>query len=61
MQGYSYRIPSHPVKPGTQVPKEKMKIIEKMPVKSIITSPKSGIKIHLSKSQNIKIRGFAWT
>ena len=42
MGGYSYRIPQYPVAPGTVVAKENMRIIESMPVKSLITYPRSG-------------------
>ncbi|MCB0813982.1 MAG: molybdopterin-dependent oxidoreductase, partial [Flavobacteriales bacterium] len=42
MTGDSYRVPCKPVEPGEKVPDEGMCIIESMPVKSVITSPKSG-------------------
>jgi DMSO/TMAO reductase YedYZ molybdopterin-dependent catalytic subunit len=58
MEGQSYRTPCHPVAPGTRVPDEDMCIIESMPVKSIITFPKSGI-VH-ERSQPLAIRGHAW-
>ena len=41
MQGNSYRIPRHPVAPGSKVSEDDMKIIESMPVKSLITYPKN--------------------
>ena len=37
MSGMSYRVPRHPVKPGSTVRESDMVIIEKMPVKSLIT------------------------
>ena len=43
MLGQSYRVPCKPVAPGTSVADEDMCIIESMPVKSLITFPKSGI------------------
>lgn len=58
MEGQSYRIPCRPVAPGTKVPDEDMCIVESMPVKSIITFPKSGI-VH-ERSQPLAIRGHAW-
>jgi len=58
MGGYSYRIPKYPVAPGTKVPEEDMKIIEEMPVKSLITYPKTGATVKGSKS--FEIRGHAW-
>lgn len=60
MTGSAYRIPKHPVAPGTQVPEEDMKIIEEMPVKSLITFPKSGGKITQAQSKSVHCRGFAW-
>jgi DMSO/TMAO reductase YedYZ molybdopterin-dependent catalytic subunit len=42
MEAPSYSVPKHPVAPGTEVPKEDMMIIESMPVKSVITYPKTG-------------------
>ncbi|QBQ55537.1 sulfite oxidase [Nitrosococcus wardiae] len=58
MGGYSYRVPCHPVAPGAKVPEEEMCIIESMPVKSIITSPRSGAMLKLG--QYLKLRGHAW-
>ena len=58
MNGQSYRIPCEPVKPGSKVDDKDMCIIESMPVKSLITFPKSGI-IH-NKNSKLKIRGHAW-
>ncbi|TDJ33699.1 MAG: twin-arginine translocation signal domain-containing protein, partial [Gammaproteobacteria bacterium] len=43
MLGQSYRVPCKPVAPGTSVADEDMCIIESMPVKSLITYPKSGV------------------
>ena len=58
MTGQSYRVPKFPIKPGTSVKDEDMKIIEEMPVKSLITFPKSGGK---TKEKNISVRGHAWS
>ena len=59
MGGQSYRIPCDPVAPGTKVNDDDMCIIEKMPVKSLITFPKTGGIINLD--QSLPIRGHAWT
>lgn len=59
MTGYSYRVPKYPVAPGTEVPEADMEIIEEMPVKSIITSPGSGIEVESGKA--VAIRGHAWS
>lgn len=58
MKGKAYRVPCEPVAPGAKVKDEDMCIIESMPVKSLITSPKSGGMIKEGKS--LKIRGHAW-
>lgn len=58
MTGQSYRVPCTPVAPGTKVPDEEMCIIETMPVKSLITFPKTGATI--KRSQKLPIRGHAW-
>ncbi len=59
MNGTAYRIPCDPVAPGTKVEDKDMCIIEDMPVKSLITAPKTGATIKLS--QQLPIAGHAWT
>lgn len=58
MGGQSYRVPCSPVAPGTKVADKDMCIIESMPVKSLITSPKTGAMIKLGRVLNIS--GHAW-
>lgn len=58
MTGSSYRVPCKTVAPGEKVADEDMCIIESMPVKSLITYPKSGAMIDFGESLNI--RGHAW-
>lgn len=58
MTGQSYRVPCKPVAPGTKVADEDMCIIESMPVKSLITFPKSGI-VH-PQADKLAVRGHAW-
>lgn len=58
MTGTAYRVPCEPVAPGEKVKDEDMCIIESMPVKSLITYPKTGATIRKGKSLNI--RGHAW-
>jgi DMSO/TMAO reductase YedYZ molybdopterin-dependent catalytic subunit len=58
MTGQSYRVPCESVAPSTIVPDEDMCIIESMPVKSIVTFPKSGIINELG--QQLAVRGHAW-
>jgi len=59
MTGQAYRTPCKSVAPGTKVADEDMCIIEKMPVKSLITYPKTGATIQ--SDQLLPIRGKAWT
>nr|WP_298791309.1 sulfite oxidase [uncultured Allomuricauda sp.] len=58
MTGTAYRVPCEPVAPGDKVADGNMCIIESMPVKSLITYPKSGAVI--SEGKSLKIRGHAW-
>lgn len=57
MMGTSYRVPCNPVAPGEKVKDEDMCIIHSMPVKSLITSPKTGAMINGS---TLKVNGHAW-
>ena len=59
MMGTSYRMPRYPVAPGTEVPNEDFEIIESMPVKSLITFPKTGVEIS-SSDPRLTVRGHAW-
>lgn len=58
MGGQSYRVPCDPVAPGATVADEDMCIIESMPVKSLITHPRSGD--HHEHGKPIAVRGHAW-
>jgi hypothetical protein len=58
MTGTAYRVPCEKVAPGEKVKDENMCIIESMPVKSLITYPKSGAII--KKGKVLNIRGHAW-
>jgi DMSO/TMAO reductase YedYZ molybdopterin-dependent catalytic subunit len=58
MGGSSYRVPCETVAPGETVADENMCIIESMPVKSLITYPKSGAM--LIENKPLKINGHAW-
>ena len=58
MGGKAYRMPKYPVAPGTKVKDEDMCIIESMPVKSLITYPRSGAI--LKEGELLKINGHAW-
>ena len=58
MGGKSYRVPCDPVAPGESVEDERMCIIESMPIKSLITYPKTGLTLSIEKP--LEIRGHAW-
>ncbi len=58
MTGHSYRVPRQPVAPGVEVPEADMRIIETMPVKSLVTRPASGVR-H-SVVGPLAVRGHAW-
>jgi DMSO/TMAO reductase YedYZ molybdopterin-dependent catalytic subunit len=60
MEGTSYRVPRFPIQPGEKLDAtdENFKIIEAMPVKSMITFPKSGAMIEAGKK--LPVRGHAW-
>src|SRR5690606_32102369 len=58
MLGHSYRLPCEPVAPGTEVAEEDMCIIGSMPVKSLITHPRSGATHAAGKP--LEARGHAW-
>lgn len=58
MEAPSYQVPVEPVMPEENVSNENMRIIESMPVRSIITFPKSGAEFSLNRT--LEIRGHAW-
>ena len=59
MKGMSYRVPRYPVAPGEEVPKDAFRIIEEMPVKSLITNPRTGMVLPVGTSA-VAVRGHAW-
>ena len=58
MTGSSYRMPCTPVAPGADVPEENMCIIESMPVRSLVTFPRSGATV--ASGERLAVRGRAW-
>ena len=58
MGGKAYRVPCRPVAPGESVRDEDMCIIESMPVKSLITSVRSG-RVHPA-GRPLRVGGWAW-
>ncbi len=58
MTGSSYRVPCRPVAPGSTVADDDLCIIESMPVKSLVTFPRSGVQTRAG--QLLSLRGKAW-
>lgn len=58
MTGSSYRVPNRPVEPGEEVEKKDFVIMERMPVKSLITSPQTDTQL---SSKSVEVRGHAWS
>ncbi|KAA5539813.1 sulfite oxidase [Adhaeribacter rhizoryzae] len=60
MNGTDYRLPKNPIAPGAKITatNENMRIIEAMPVKSLITYPKTGAQ--LTEGKPLELRGHAW-
>lgn len=58
MTGTAYRVPCRPVAPGALVADEDMCIIHSMPVKSLITTPASGVTV--SAGSQLAVGGHAW-
>jgi DMSO/TMAO reductase YedYZ molybdopterin-dependent catalytic subunit len=59
MEGTSYRVPIKPMVPGGTADVSSFKILEALPVRSIITSPASGTR-YPSGTTELKLRGAAW-
>lgn len=59
MGGVSYRVAKVPMIPGGKVDNANFKILESMPVRSIVTSPANGAKLAKGTSE-VKLRGAAW-
>jgi DMSO/TMAO reductase YedYZ molybdopterin-dependent catalytic subunit len=57
MTGKAYRVPNRPVAPGEKIAKEDFEIIERMPVKSLITHPQTGT----TSDGKVALRGHAWS
>lgn len=57
MTGSSYRVPEYPIEPGEKVPDSSMAIIGSMPVKSLITTPRTGLSV---TGRDLAVAGYAW-
>lgn len=58
MDGTHYRVPINPIEAGMKLPDDQFRIIESMPIKSVITYPRSGAMI--PDGTTLDIRGQSW-
>lgn len=59
MLGASYRVAIKPMVPGGKADDSNFKILESMPVRSIVTNPANGAKL-TAGARELKLRGAAW-
>jgi len=59
MTGTSYRLSINPMVPGSKADPKNFRILESMPVRSIVTSPANGNKL-AAGTRELKLRGAAW-
>jgi sulfite oxidase len=59
MTGISYRVPIHPIAPGATLERHETRILESMPVRSIISSPSDESR-YPAGTREIEVRGAAW-
>jgi len=59
MAEFSYRVAIKPMVPGEKADPKNFRILESMPVRSIVTSPANGTKLPAGTKQ-INLRGAAW-
>jgi sulfite oxidase len=59
MLGTSYRVAVKPMVPGSKADEGNFKILESMPVRSILTSPANGTR-YPAGTKELKLRGAAW-
>ena len=59
MTEFSYRVAIKPMVPGDKADPKNFRILESMPVRSIITSPANGTKL-AAGTKGLKLRGASW-
>ncbi len=59
MTEFSYRVPIKPMVPGDKGDPKNFRILESMPVRSIITNPANGAKL-AAGTKEIRLRGASW-
>jgi DMSO/TMAO reductase YedYZ molybdopterin-dependent catalytic subunit len=60
MLGASYRVAIKPMMPGSKADDSNFRILESMPVRSIITSPQNGHRM-AAGTRELRLRGAAWS
>lgn len=59
MTGTAYRVPTAPIVPGSDSKGEGFRVLESMPVRSIVTNPADGTRLPAG-TREIAARGHAW-
>jgi DMSO/TMAO reductase YedYZ molybdopterin-dependent catalytic subunit len=59
MQGFSNRVPSRPMMPGSTADAADFRILQSMPVRGIVTSPANGTRLPAG-TRELRLRGAAW-
>ena len=59
MTGTSYRVPNKPMVPGGRADEKDFRILESMPVRSIVTAPANGDRLPAG-TREVALRGAAW-
>ncbi|KAA2237088.1 sulfite oxidase [Salinarimonas soli] len=59
MTGTSYRVPASPMIPGGKADEKSFRILESMPVRSVISNPANGTRLPAG-TRELALRGAAW-
>ena len=59
MTGTSYRVPNRPMVPGGKADEKDFRILESMPVRSVVTNPANGTRLPPG-TRELALRGAAW-
>jgi sulfite oxidase len=59
MTGTSYRVPIRPMIPGGKADEADFRILESMPVRSVVTNPPNGARLPAG-TREVSLRGAAW-
>jgi sulfite oxidase len=60
MTGFSYRVPVKPIVPGSKGDEADTRILEAMPVRSVITGPANGARLPAG-AREVAVKGAAWS